>query len=251
MESSGSGLWSSFHSSLAQAVRGPGTPQRQQMTGQDTSDELTSGRAVDLAGQFTELDLLIEYKLLCLNCPSGVYVLPSSKSLYEWHGVLFIHSGPFREGIFKFTLYIPDRFPDQRPMVRFQSKVYHPYIHTDNGTVNMLRVFPGWDRTQHHIWNVVCSVKDSFYRPETWEGCDSASFSAQAQACSLISLRHLHTTAEDSDDGNLIRFPEVDEQKFRLARHLLNQGQFPTPPPPSTTGVLDTVRQFWDQLVSR
>ena len=68
----------------------------------------------------------------------------------EWHGVLFIHSGPFREGIFKFTLYIPDRFvsllivigevllwggrfPDQRPMVRFQSKVYHPYIHTDNG----------------------------------------------------------------------------------------------------------------------
>jgi hypothetical protein len=60
MESSGSGLWSSFHSSLAQAVRGPGTPQRQQMTGQDTSDELTSGRAVDLAGQFTELDLLIE-----------------------------------------------------------------------------------------------------------------------------------------------------------------------------------------------
>ena len=30
------------------------------MTGQDTSDELTSGRAVDLAGQFTELDLLIE-----------------------------------------------------------------------------------------------------------------------------------------------------------------------------------------------
>ena len=30
--------------------------------------------------------------------------------LPEWHGVLFIHSGPFREGIFKFTLYIPDRF---------------------------------------------------------------------------------------------------------------------------------------------
>lgn len=70
----------------------------------------------------------------------------------EWHGVLFIHSGPFRESIFKFTLYIPDRytaitthksepfrhchahrFPQQRPMVRFQSKVYHPYIHTDNG----------------------------------------------------------------------------------------------------------------------
>ena len=53
------------------------------------------------------------------------------------------------------------------------------------------------------------------------------------------------------DDGNLIRFPEVDEQRFKLARHLLNQGHFPTPPPPSTSGVLDTVRQFWDQLVSR
>jgi ubiquitin-protein ligase len=203
-----------------------------------------------MRSQFTELDLLVEYKLLCLNCPSGVYVLPSSKSLYEWHGVLFIHSGPFRESIFKFTLYIPDRFPQQRPMVRFQSKVYHPYIHTDNGTVNMLRVFPAWEPSKHHIWNIVCSVRECFYRPDTWEECDT-SFLARAQSCALQSLHNLHTTAEDTDDGNLIRFPEVDEQCFSLAKQLLGQGTLPTSPPPSTPGVLDTVKHMWDRLVSR
>ena len=56
-----SGLWSSFHSSLAQAVRGPGTPLRQQPAAtQESSDEPAAGRAVDLTRQFTELDLLIE-----------------------------------------------------------------------------------------------------------------------------------------------------------------------------------------------
>lgn len=60
MDTSGSGLWSSFHSSLAQVVRGPGTPQRQLMASHELSDEPRSGRGVDMAGQFTELDLLIE-----------------------------------------------------------------------------------------------------------------------------------------------------------------------------------------------
>ena len=40
-----------------------------------------------------------------------VCITPCTVCLYtEWHGVLFIHSGPFRESIFKFTLYIPDRY---------------------------------------------------------------------------------------------------------------------------------------------
>ena len=55
-----SGLWSSFHSSLTQAVRGPGTPQRQQLVTQEPLNETEGGRAVDMSQQFTELDLLIE-----------------------------------------------------------------------------------------------------------------------------------------------------------------------------------------------
>lgn len=113
----------------------------------------------------------------------------------------------------------------------------------------MLRVFPAWDRTQHHVWNVVMSVRECFYIPETWESVDSASFSAQAQSCALLSLRNLHTATEDSDDGNLIRFPEIDEKRYIIARQLLSKGHLPSPPPNSPS-VLDSVRQIWDHLVS-
>ena len=62
------GLWSSFHSSLTQVARGPGTPQRQQVVSREVSrevtevDEATVGRGalVDMKTQFTELDLLVE-----------------------------------------------------------------------------------------------------------------------------------------------------------------------------------------------
>ena len=26
----------------------------------------------------------------------------------EWHGVIFVHSGPFKDGVFRFTMFIPD-----------------------------------------------------------------------------------------------------------------------------------------------
>ena len=64
MASPSSGLWSSFHSSLTQVARGPGTPQRQQLMSREVTevDETTVGRGtlVDMKTQFTELDLLVE-----------------------------------------------------------------------------------------------------------------------------------------------------------------------------------------------
>ena len=62
MASEVGGLWSSFHSSLAQAVRGPGTPQRQPLTGQKLVETRDEGvvKSVTMSTQFTELDLLLE-----------------------------------------------------------------------------------------------------------------------------------------------------------------------------------------------
>lgn len=58
-----SGLWSSFHSTLALAARGPGTPQRQQMLAHEPAERGevgNNGALVELKTQFTELDLLME-----------------------------------------------------------------------------------------------------------------------------------------------------------------------------------------------
>jgi len=135
MSSPSSSPWSAFHSLKVSVVaRPPGTPVRQETTTPPLPKPDTASTVEEFQCCLTQLDLLLEYKLLCVNCPSGVYVLPSSKSLYgrmgvqvqfhstvltlrfvpppslEWHGVLFVHSGPFREGIFRFTMYIPDRW---------------------------------------------------------------------------------------------------------------------------------------------
>ena len=48
--------------------------------------------------------------------------------------------------------------------------------------------------------NVVCSVRECFYRPDTWEDCDKDIFLARAQSCALQSLHNLHHTAEDAGE---------------------------------------------------
>lgn len=63
MASEGGGLWSSFHSSLAQTVRGggPGTPLRQQSHDVNIETrEPSTNKMVTMTTQFTELDLLLE-----------------------------------------------------------------------------------------------------------------------------------------------------------------------------------------------
>ena len=39
---------------------------------------------------------------------SSIITLPPPPPHPEWHGVLFAHSGPYRDGVFRFTMYIPD-----------------------------------------------------------------------------------------------------------------------------------------------
>ena len=40
----------------------------------------------------------------------GLYVLPRENDVYTWDGVLFVTSGVWEEGIFKFTLHIPKEY---------------------------------------------------------------------------------------------------------------------------------------------
>lgn len=125
--------------------------------------------------------LLLCSKLLAHNCPPGVYVVPSLKSLqgykyyvefltlttveikindhttlrfekYDdwiiltvmfsvlcsvftvWHGIIFVRQGPFAGGAFRFEMVISDRFPQDIPLLKFVSKLFHPQVHT-NGWV--------------------------------------------------------------------------------------------------------------------
>jgi hypothetical protein len=72
--------------------------------------------------------ILVQYERLAQTCPSGVYVLPDRDSLYLWHGVIFVHSGPYSQGIFRFIVDIPSEYPAAAPAVRFTSRVAHPMV---------------------------------------------------------------------------------------------------------------------------
>ena len=62
-----------------------------------------------------EYQLLAEYRLLQKNGPhNGVYIIPSSKSALIWFGVIFVRSGPYMNGIFKFRIHIPHDYPGKK-----------------------------------------------------------------------------------------------------------------------------------------
>ncbi|CAG8464540.1 1372_t:CDS:2 [Cetraspora pellucida] len=62
---------------------------------------------------FRKMDLMIEFTNLRnpRHCPSGVYVMPSADNFYIWYGVLFVHKGYYKGGVFKFKLNIPIEYP--------------------------------------------------------------------------------------------------------------------------------------------
>ena len=66
----------------------------------------------------------------------GIYVFPSLKSLQVWHGVLFVKTGLYAEGIFHFLIILDDEYPYSKPVIRFTSNIIHPRI-TKKGNFNV------------------------------------------------------------------------------------------------------------------
>lgn len=66
--------------------------------------------------------LMIEYKHLRQHVPAGIYVLPSFDESRVWYGTIFIHTGLYRNGIFKFTIKLPARYVPYHAQLAFCSK---------------------------------------------------------------------------------------------------------------------------------
>ncbi|XP_044743108.1 protein crossbronx homolog isoform X1 [Chrysoperla carnea] len=103
-----------------------------------------------------EYIILAEYKMLQTENIQGIYVIPSYKSSFLWFGVIFVRSGIYEDGIFRFTITLPDTFPDSGfPRVDFQSKVFHPLINNETGELNICGGFPEWRKGEEHIWQLL------------------------------------------------------------------------------------------------
>lgn len=86
-------------------------------------------------------DLLVQLRGLQEHCPRGIYVRPVYDDGYGdnngcwnvWLGVMFVHSGPFAGGVYRFRILFSDIAVDSSPESQFPqiwltSDMFHPLI---------------------------------------------------------------------------------------------------------------------------
>ncbi|OXB83961.1 UNVERIFIED_CONTAM: hypothetical protein H355_015472 [Colinus virginianus] len=132
------------------------------------SSQSTNGTHASYGPFYLEYSLLAEFTLVVKQKLPGVYVQPSYRSALMWFGVIFIRHGLYQDGVFKFTVYIPDNYPDgDCPRLVFDLPVFHPLVDPMSGELDVKRAFAKWRRNHNHIWQVLMYARRVFYKIDT------------------------------------------------------------------------------------
>ncbi|KAH8418356.1 hypothetical protein KR222_003060 [Zaprionus bogoriensis] len=112
--------------------------------------------------------VLAEYEMIEQMHLKGIYVIPSYSSALLWFGVVFIHSGLYADSVFRFSLLLPDNFPDgsSLPTVIFQYATFHPHICPVSHSLDLTPFFTEWNKDEHHIWQILKTIQLVFADPE-------------------------------------------------------------------------------------
>ncbi|CAH0479355.1 unnamed protein product [Peronospora belbahrii] len=178
--------------------------------------------------------LMIEYKHLRQHVPSGIYVLPSFDHSRVWYGVIFIHAGLYRNGIFKFTIFLPESYngPGTYPRIVFHTNVFHPYVDEETKELDLKPKFPKWDPELNYMVAVLTYLKGIFYMkdfPETNSvaNCealdmfchDPENYVNKVEECVDESLTNVY----NNDQGSTIRFTKHNPAHDNLRQELFAQ----------------------------
>eukprot|EP01137_Pigoraptor_chileana_P031908 Opistho-2@20458 len=161
---------------------------------------------------------MCDLRVLATRSPKGVYVMPSFDAMQQWFGVIFVRSGLYAEGVFRFKLLFQDTFPNSWPIVRFMSQVFHPQINDSgflvtppewNGPVRLWTVL---EHIHHHMYSIEVANASNVDAAHQYES-NPELFQTNAIRCVKESLdrRYLNPT----EPGNSLRFsewrPEIHE----------------------------------------
>ncbi|XP_023229143.1 AKT-interacting protein-like isoform X3 [Centruroides sculpturatus] len=139
---------------------------------------------------FLEYSLMAEYVLLQKQQLPGLYVVPSAGSALKWFGVLFIRNGLYQGGVFRFTLYVPDKYPDSDPpLLVFEPPIFHPIIDYTTGEMDIKSAFPTWKKNVNHLWQVLQYARSSFYKIETHSPLNQEAASLYEKDIELYKLK--------------------------------------------------------------
>uniref|UniRef100_A0A1L8DT31 Putative ubiquitin conjugating enzyme n=1 Tax=Nyssomyia neivai TaxID=330878 RepID=A0A1L8DT31_9DIPT len=103
-----------------------------------------------------EYKILAEYKMLMSENVRGIYVIPSHENSLQWFGIIFVRDGVYKEGIFRFTINLPDTFPNDKkaPVVTLKTNIFHPFVCPTTNKLDTRDAFPEWD-SSCHIWQLL------------------------------------------------------------------------------------------------
>ncbi|CAH2008222.1 unnamed protein product [Acanthoscelides obtectus] len=138
----------------------------------DTSKEIISEKQNETVDKLyktyrQEYVILAEYEMVQLENITGVYVIPSKESSVVWFGVIFVRSGFYEDGVFRFTILLNEEFPDAgHPKVIFHSHIFHPVIEAQSRELYLLKAFPKWNKAEQHLWQVLKYIQWIFYNVE-------------------------------------------------------------------------------------
>ncbi|EDW60286.1 protein crossbronx-like isoform X1 [Drosophila virilis] len=112
--------------------------------------------------------VLAEYQMIEQKQLKGIYAIPSYSSGLLWFGVIFIHSGLYAESVFRFSILLPDQFPEESslPTVIFQKDIFHPHICPVSHSLDLTPLLKEWKKDQHHIWHILKYIQAIFADPE-------------------------------------------------------------------------------------
>ncbi|KAH8304303.1 protein crossbronx [Drosophila kikkawai] len=114
-----------------------------------------------------EYKILAEYKMIESEKLSGIYVIPSYANSLLWFGVFFGRQGFYSESVFRFSVLLPDRFPDDKslPTVIFQQDVLHPHVCPYTHSLDISHAFPEWRCGEDHLWQLLKYMQAIFSDP--------------------------------------------------------------------------------------
>ena len=180
----------------------------------DTSEKTPESGFDEFYRYFRNEEIKKELQLVRTNHQEGVHVVPSYKSLQMWFGVIFIRDGPYNEGIFHLTIYFPDDYPQQRPVFRFTSKIFHPQIEPKKGTLNLNRVYSRQSINRVRVWELIKYARSCFYHLNV---CDVSNTKA-----ALLLESNFETFIARCRSSVLDSLLEFEERKYATEHELDN-----------------------------
>ncbi|CAF4760935.1 AKT-interacting protein [Pieris napi] len=176
-----------------------------------------------------EYIIMAEYRMLQTENLEGIYVIPSYENSFLWYGVIFVRTGIYAEGVFRFTLSLPEKFPDDTvPSITFTSQLYHPAVDAISGHLNLNEVFSQWDKKQNHIWQILKYLLWIFNNinikaPANNEASlmfktNKKAFIEKVKECVTLSHEHMYD-APLTEDKHYITFQPYDPKIHDVAKN--------------------------------